>query len=221
MAISLKVEKREGRTTADTLRAEGRTPAILYGPKEPALPIVVDARKLEHVWKEAGQTSIVTLQGAGDDKDTLIHDIQVHPVTGRLLHADFYVLEKGKKIKIAVPLSFTGEAPAEKAGHIISKALHEIEIEVAPADLPHTLPVDISRLENVGDHILTSQIPIPQSATLIGNGDETVVSVTAFVEEKIEEPISAAAPTPEGATVPTSPSDASESAPKGEEEKSE
>jgi len=51
----------------------------------------------------------------GEDKDALIHDVQFHPVTGRLLHADFYVLEKGKKIKISVPLEFEGAAPAEKA----------------------------------------------------------------------------------------------------------
>ena len=109
------------------------------------------------------------------------------------------MLEKGKKIRISVPLEFVGEAPAEKLGHIISKAVHEIEIEVAPSELPHNLPVDISTLENVGDHILASQIPIPPSATLITHGDETVVSVAAFVEEKIE----AAAPAPVEVAVAT------------------
>jgi large subunit ribosomal protein L25 len=188
MAVELNVEKREARVSAQALRSAGRIPAILYGPKEPAQSIAVETRNLERVWKEAGQTSVVTLRGAGDEgKDTLIHDVQVHPVTGRILHVDFYALEKGKKIKIAVPLEFEGEAPAEKAGHIIVKALHQIEIEVAPQELPHTLTVDISKLESVGDHILASQVAIPPSATLITNGGETVVSITAFVEEKIAE----------------------------------
>lgn len=185
--LVLEVEPREAARSPQSLRENGFVPAVFYGPKEPSTAIAVDARKLEHVWKEAGQTSIVTLQGAGDDKDTLIRDVQLHPVTGRMLHADFYVLEKGKKIRIEVPLKFTGEAPAEKAGHIIVKALHEIEIEVAPVELPHSLPVDMSKLESVGDHILASQVPLPPSASLITKGDETVVSVTAFVEEKIEE----------------------------------
>ncbi|HEY4516638.1 MAG TPA: 50S ribosomal protein L25 [Candidatus Paceibacterota bacterium] len=197
--LTLEVKPRGTAESAQTIRAQGSVPAVLYGPKEASTAIAIDARTLEHAWKQAGETTIVTLKGAGADKDTLIRDVQVHPVTGRLLHADFYVLEKGKKIEIAVPLAFTGEAPAEKQGHIISKALHEIEIEVVPAELPHNLPVDISRLENVGDHITASQIPLPPSATLLTHGDETVVSVTAFVEEKIE----SAAPPPVEVAVAT------------------
>jgi large subunit ribosomal protein L25 len=112
--------------------------------------------------------------------------VQFHPVSSKLLHADFYVLEKGKKIKIKVPLEFTGVAPAEKAGHIVVKALHEVEIEVAPAELPHHLSVDLAKLENVGDHITAVQIPLPSSATLITHGGEIVVSVTEFKEEVVE-----------------------------------
>ena len=108
------------------------------------------------------------------------------------MHADFYVLEKGKKIEISVPLEFVGEAPAEKMGHILVKALHEIEIEVAPAELPRNLEVDISKLVEVGDHITAADIKLPASATLVTNGEDIVVSVTAFQEEKIEEPTVAA-----------------------------
>lgn len=192
--IELAVEGR-GTSAADVLRDGGFVPAVLYGRLEKATPIAIDARALEKVWKEAGQTAVVTLTGVGDKKDTLIKDVQVHPVSGRLIHADFYALEKGKKIKISVPLVFMGEAPAEKAGHILVKAMHAVEIEVEPKNLPHDLPVDLSKLENVGDHILASQISLPQSATLITHGDDTVVSVTAFVEEKEAEPV---VPAPEG-----------------------
>src|SRR3990167_2384869 len=140
-ALVLEVKSRDAKDSADALRKHGVVPAVFYGPKEGATPIAVDARKLERVWKEAGETTIVTLKGMGEDKDTLIHDVQFHPVNGNLLHADFYVLEKGKKITIKVPLEFEGVAPAEKAGHILIKALHEVEIEVAPAELPHHLAV--------------------------------------------------------------------------------
>ena len=178
--------KPRGKESADILRTQGEVPAVFYGPKEKATPISVDARKLAHVWREAGETTIVTLKGLGEDKDTLIHDAQFHPVNGQLLHADFYVLEKGKKITIKVPLEFEGVAPAEKAGHILVKALHEVEIEVAPAELPHHLAVDLSVLANVGDHITAAQIKLPASATLLAHGEEIVASVTEFKEEKEE-----------------------------------
>lgn len=175
-----------GKESADALRARGAVPAVFYGPKESSTPIAVDARELEHVWREAGETTIVTLKGIGEDKDTLIHDAQLHPLSGTLMHVDFYVLEKGKKIRIEVPLEFSGVAPAEKAGHIIVKTLHEVEIEVAPAELPKHLAVDLTLLTDIGSHITASQIALPPSARLLTDGSEIVASATAFVEERAE-----------------------------------
>jgi large subunit ribosomal protein L25 len=183
--LTLEVKER-GKEPAKILRNKGVVPAVFYGPKESTTAIAIDARRLEHVWKEAGETTIVTLQGIGEDKDTLIHDAQFHPVTGKLLHADFYVLERGKKLKIKVPIEFTGSAPAEKLGHIIVKALHEIEIEVEPRELPHHLTVELEALTDLGTHITAAQIQLPPSASLVTNPEEIVASTTAFVEEKEE-----------------------------------
>lgn len=195
MAITLEVQPRNDAETTDMVRGAGRIPAVFYGPKEPSTPISIDGAKLEVLWRDAGETTLITLSGAGENKDTLIRDVQVHPLTGRILHADFYVIEKGKKVEINVPLEFVGEAPAEKAGHIISKALHEIAIEVAPAELPHSLEIDLAKLVEVGDHILAGDIKLPPSAELKTGAEEIIVSVTAFVEEKEEAP----APAAEGA----------------------
>ncbi len=188
MIMTLNVEKRDSNESAEMIRQRGYAPAVFYGPKEDATPIVINARKLATLWKAAGETTIIKLEGAGDGLDTLIKDIQVHPVTGEILHADFYALEKGKKIEIAVPLHFFGEAPAEKLGHVISKALHEVEIEVSPAELPHALDIDLSVLVDIGSHITAGDIKLPPSATLKIGADEIVASVTAHVEEKEPEP---------------------------------
>lgn len=184
--VILEVGTRDGKESSDALRKRGVVPAVFYGPKEEATPISIDSLKLERVWRDAGETTIVQLKGLGEEKDALFHDVQVHPVTGKLLHADFYVLEKGKKIKLNVPLHFEGAAPAEKAGHIVVKTLHEVEIEVAPHELPHSLPVDLSVLEKIGDHITVSQIKLPASATLATDAHEIVASVKEFKEEPVE-----------------------------------
>ena len=183
--LALEIKQR-GDESAESLRTSGFIPAVFYGPKEAPVAISIVTKSLEQIWKNAGETTIITLKGVGADKDTLIRDVQIHPVTSKLMHADFYVLEKGKKIEISVPLEFIGSAPAEKLGHILVKALHEIEIEVAPAELPHNLEVDISSLENVGDHITAGDIKLPPSATLITHAEEIIASVTAFVEFKEE-----------------------------------
>lgn len=198
--LALEVQVRDPKETPDELRARGIVPAVMYGHNEPAQSISVNAGVLEGVWRDAGETTVITLKGLKGDKETLIHDAQVHPVTGKLMHVDFLVLEKGKKIEISVPLEFVGEAPAEKAGHSLNKALHEIEIEVAPAELPHSLEVDVSALSEIGDHITAAQIKLPPSATLITDPEEFVVSVTGHEEEPAEESATAEAAPAEGET---------------------
>ena len=200
--LTLEVAARDGKENTDALRKRGFVPAIFYGRAEKATPISIEASKFERVFKEAGETTIVTLKGAGIEKDTLIHEVQVHPVSGKTLHADFYVLEKGKKVTISVPLEWEGEGAAEKAGNVLVKALHEIEIEVAPQELPHALAIDLSKLENVGDHITAGEIKLPSSATLLTNPEEIVASVTEFKAE-VEAPVAEAA-APEGAAAPES-----------------
>lgn len=181
--MTLNVEKRDSKETAAAVRARGFAPAVFYGPKEDATPVVIDARKLASVWKQAGETTIIKLEGAGEGIDTLIKDVQIHPVTGEIVHVDFYALEKGKKIEISVPLHFINEAPAEKLGHVVSKALHEIEIEVAAAELPHALDVDLSLLTDIDSHITAGDIKLPPSAVLKTGAEEIVASVTSHIEE--------------------------------------
>lgn len=197
--LELEIKPRDSKESAETLRAQGVLPAVIYGPKEEATAITINQKEFERLFKQAGETTIIKLKGIGEEKDSLVHDIQRHPVTDTVLHADFYVLEKGKKVTLNIPLEFVGEAPAEKQGHILTKVLHEVEIEVAPAELPQHLEVDLSKLENVGDHVLASDIKLPKSAELKISPEEIVVSVTAFVEEKIEAPAPAEGAPAEGA----------------------
>lgn len=182
--LTLTVQPRNTKDSTETLRSQGMVPAVFYGPKEAPTSIAINSQSLERVFREAGETSIVKLSGIGEEKDTLIHDVQFHPVTGAMLHADFYVIEKGKKITIKIPLEFVGAAPAEKLGHIVVRAMHEVEIEVSPAELPRHLDVDLSALANLGDRFLAKDIKLPPSATLKTDAEEIVVAITEFKEEK-------------------------------------
>lgn len=192
--LTLAVTKRDGKKSADALRKGGAMPAVYYGPKEASTPIEIPLPAFERVWRESGETTIITLTGVGEPKEVLIQDVAEHPVTGTPLHADFYVLEKGKKIEISVPIEFEGVAPAEKEGGVVVKVLHEIEIKVAPAELPQHLTVDISALQAIGDHITVSQVKLPPSAELITDAEEIVVSIT---EQKIVEEMPTKPPTDE------------------------
>lgn len=192
---TLDITLRDGSVSAEALRASGKVPAVFYGPKEEATPIAFDKLAFDKVFKEAGESTVITLKGLGEDKDTLIHDIDFHPVTGTPVHVDFYVMEKGKKVRTHVPLEFIGEeeAPAIKSlGGTLVKVLHEIEIEAMPKDLPHGIEVDVSILDTFDKHIAIKDIKLPAGVEVVDmDPDDTVASVAEPREEVIDEPVEA------------------------------
>ncbi|MEK7579490.1 MAG: 50S ribosomal protein L25 [Patescibacteria group bacterium] len=190
--ITLAIEQRDMKHKPDTLRKGGKIPGVVYGPKEAATPITIDKMAFDKVWRTAGESSIVVLEGVGESKETLIHDVAFHPVTDAPLHVDFYAIEKGKRVQTHVPISFIGESPAvEKLSANLLKVMHEIEIEAMPKDLPHELSADLSLLVAYGDTITVKDISIPAGVTVINSMDDIVASVSEAKEEVIDEPVAA------------------------------
>ncbi len=167
-------------------RKEGRLPVVVYGPKELAISCFVNLAEFKKVWKVAGESSVVslTIDGAGT-KDVLIHDVDVHPVTGVPRHVDFYAIEAGKKVEVAVPLIFVGLAPVIKnLGATLVKVLYEIEIAALPKDLPHEISVDVSSLAALDSQIHARDLSLPIGVTLITGPFEVIAAVA---EQKAEE----------------------------------
>lgn len=182
--LTLTVEQRDLKIKPETLRSQGRIPAVFYGPKEKNTPVTVSTVEFIKVFKKAGESSVIILKEGKNEHEALIHDIDVHPVTGAPRHADFYVIEKGKKIKVNVPLVFEGVSPAVKdKGAILVKVARDIEIEATPKDLPHELTVDISLLVEFSSTITAGDIKLPAGVTLISGKDEIVASVSEAKEE--------------------------------------
>jgi large subunit ribosomal protein L25 len=190
--LTIQYEKRDMKGKLEALRRDGGMPAVFYGPKEESTSISVKAVDFKKVWKDAGESSIVVLKDAsGAEHEALIHDVDVHPVSGVPRHADFYVIEKGKKLQVGTPLEFVGVAPAVKDGSgSLVKVLHELEIEALPKDLPHDIQVDISSLATVDSQILAKDLVLPAGVTLI-TSPEDVVAAIAVVREEPEEVVAA------------------------------
>jgi large subunit ribosomal protein L25 len=187
--ITLNVTKRQNADSLDMVRKNGSIPAVFYGRKEESTPISVALNDFNKVWKEAGESSVVMLKGDGIELDALIQDVDLHPVTGVPRHADFYVLEKGKKVKINVPLEFDGVSPAVKdLGGTLVKVLHELEIEALPKDFPHTLTVNIAGLETLESQILAQDVSLPSGVELITKPEEVVAAISVAVEEPVDAP---------------------------------
>lgn len=186
--LTLKADIRDLKTKPDEIRQTGQIPAVFYGRKEASTPISIRQNDFMKVWKEAGESTVVTLETPEGEKESLIHDVEIHPVTGAPQHADFYVFEKGHKVEVALPVEFEGVSPAVKdLGGTLVKVMHEIEVEAMPKDLPHSIIIDISSLKTFGDQIIAQDLKLPSGVELKVSPEDVVVTVSAPREEKEEE----------------------------------
>lgn len=186
---TISISKRTERGNAlSQLREAGSVPGVVYGPKDEPEAITFAAADLEALIKKGGESSILTLKGDDIQKDVLIHDIQTHPVSGKILHADFYVVDKTKKVQVSVPIEFIGEAPAVKTlGGSLVRVLYELEIETLPTNIPHEIVVDISSLVDFDSIIHAGSIALPEGVVLITSPEETIVLAEEAREEEPEE----------------------------------
>ncbi len=185
--LTLAIEKRteSGASTA-TLRRTGFVPGVVYGAHQAATAISVNARAFEKVLREAGEATIVSLTGLGEPLSTLIHEVDLDPITNKPRHIDFYAVTKGQKVEVPIPLVFEGTSPAVEAGANLVKVLHELEVEADPMNLPHNFVVNLALLITLGDRISAKDIALPEGVTLVSDPNDVIALVQEIVEEKEE-----------------------------------
>ena len=184
--LTLSVEKRDTSAAVPALRRAGSIPAVVYGAHHESTPITVPAVAFGKILQEAGEATIVSLEGLGASLPTLIHEVDLDPLTSRPRHVDFYAVTKGEKVEVAIPLVFVGESAAVVAGANLVKVMHELEVEADPMSLPHDIKVDISALAALGDKIHVSDLVLPAGVTLVAPPEEVVALVQEVIEEKEE-----------------------------------
>jgi len=188
MTVTLNVKKRE-KVSNEALRKGGEIPAIFYGKKEESTPISVKLNDFIKVWREVGESSVITLKGDIGEKDALVYDVDIDPLTNNPRHADFYVFEAGHELEVNVSLEFIGVAPAVKElGGTLVKVLHEITIKAMPKNLPHELEVDIGGLVDFESQILAKDVKLPEGVTLVEKPEEVIALVEEIKEEAEEAP---------------------------------
>lgn len=172
---------------------DGMLKAVYYGAKEKAQAIFIDAIEFEKLYREAGQTSVISLEGEGKKLQALVQDIAYEPIKYVPNHVDFYIVEKGVKINARIPFEFVGISEGVKTfGGQLVKVMHELEVEAEAVDLPHSLEVDISLLENLDSVIEVKDIKLPKGVELYKTEpDEIVASIAKAVEEDLSAPVSA------------------------------
>lgn len=196
---NIQAEKREmfGKKVK-SLRVKGVIPAELYGHGSPNTHLTVVAKDFLKVFREAGESAIITLkikedEKHGQDVNVLIYDVSHNPITDEITHVDFYQVRMDEKLKTEVPIHFIGEASAvkEKQG-VLVKAMQEIEVESLPANLPHSIEVDLSVISELGQSIYVRDLKNIAGVKFLVDPETVIVTVTEPVkeEEVVKGPVS-------------------------------
>jgi large subunit ribosomal protein L25 len=171
-----------------TLRREGILPAIVYGRGISSIPISLNALKANQILSAITSSNLVVIDIDGEKHTTLVREKQRDPVTGEVLHIDFYEVSMTEKLRTNVVLEFQGESPAVKElMGVLVNVIESLEIECLPKNLPNRIVADLSSLEEIGDSLYVRDIILPPNIELISDSDGLVVVISPPAAEEIEE----------------------------------
>ncbi len=191
VAISGSLRANVGKKDAKGLRTTGMVPCVLYGGTEQ-----VKFAVLERDFKTLVYTPdvhIVELNVDGKKHNAIMKELQLHPVTDKILHVDFLEVVSGKPVTIELPVRFEGTAPGVKNGGKLLRKMRKIAVRGPVDKLPDALTINVSKME-IGDTVRVGDVNIP-GLTLLDKPNITIVAVRVtrnVVEEEVVKPVTTA-----------------------------
>jgi len=176
----------EGKSSSRQLRRSGSVPAVVYGGEKDPIRISILEKDIAKAAEIPGfATQILNINISGEEQNVIVKEIQRHPATQRVLHADLQRVNPDTKISISVPVRFLNEDSCmgvKMHGGVISRLINNIDITCLASNLPEYLEVDVAELD-VGDSIFLSSLNLPEgveipSLALGEDRDQAVVSIT-------------------------------------------
>jgi large subunit ribosomal protein L25 len=198
--LNLEVKSRES-LSPKAVRDTGLIPAVFYGPKQKNQNFTVDYQSFRRVYAQGGQNTVIELTIDGKDKTyVLVQDLQFDPVSDKFTHIDFKYVDLNKEIETEVPLELIGESKAvrEMQGTIVTTK-DFITVKCLAKNIPHTLKVDISVLEDFTCSIRVKDIALPEGVLTLDDLETVLVNVAAPKAEEEETAAPAEGAAAEGA----------------------
>ena len=166
-----------GSAASRRLRAQGKIPAVLYGPDVEATPLAVGWRELRAaLTTDKGLNALLTLDVDGRRTKAIVKELQRHPVRRDVLHVDFMKVDVDVAITVDVAVVLEGEAEkVTREQGVVDQVLNALPITAKPDDIPAHIAVDISDLE-IGDVITIGDLQLPPGVTNDADPEEPVAT---------------------------------------------
>lgn len=185
MKVELKSRETLGTTSAKAARRQNLTPATVYGGTIESTSVLVKTSELEQILREQGRNAVFQVVLDGEkEAQVMFANIQREPLTREILNVELRHLEAGQKVIVSVPVTLLDVGVIVDA--TVNQSLLEIEVEVAPADIPSGFEISVQGME-IGDSKLVSDLELPEGVVVLDDADEPIVSIAPPVDEPEED----------------------------------
>src|SRR5882762_7465740 len=205
-----------GKSDAQQIREEGNVPCVLYGGKDQVhfyAPVIL-FRDLVYT----NEAHFVHLNVEGEESQAILQEIQFHPVSEIILHADFLRISEDRKVKMDIPTRLIGKAPGVEKGGTLVRKRATLKVGALPKDMPDHIDVDVSHLDfhkavKVGDMQMANLefldphqasiavVEVPRAAKMAAEDAAAAAAAATAVPVEGAVPAAGAAPGAPGATL--------------------
>ena len=186
--IVLQAEKREatGKNQVKKLRNKELIPGVIYGKNQENVNVQFTARDFEKVLRQAGTSTIITLDIEGEGKEVLIKEFTSHAYKNQFLHVDFQAIDQNESIRVTVPVVLVNRDDMNEVTGVLVQNLESVEVECLPKYIPQTADVDVKEMA-IGDNMTVADLDIAsnEDITILADEDEVVCSLQEVSEEEI------------------------------------
>jgi large subunit ribosomal protein L25 len=185
--IAVELEERSVvRKGLNTLRNEGKVPAVIHDHGKESIHVMGDFVTLSKIYAAAGKHHPVQLKVAGKQHLALIKDVDYEPTKHRLRHLVFQAIKQNEETTAEIPVVFAEDVliPAEKLSLLVLKQLDHVEVKALPRDLPDQLVVDPSSLAEVGDSLSVADLKVPAGVTILTD-PEVQIAIVEMPKDQI------------------------------------
>lgn len=170
MAIKLKAEIRNaaGKGAARSIRKNKNIPAVIYGEKKAPVAIELSGRDFEMLLKTPSlRTKLFEIDTANGHEDAMLMDIQYHPVTDNVIHADFKRIDVKKPVNVSVPVEVINAEVSKglKLGGVLNFAVRKVALRGLVNNIPEKITIDLTNL-TIGDSVHGSDLVLPEGVEL-------------------------------------------------------
>ena len=200
---ALKAAKRDqaGKGVARSLRRENKVPGVIYGDKKEPVKIALPSNDINVEYRKGHMyTNLCDMDVDGQKHLLLMRDIQLHPVTDAVMHADFLRVNEKTMIAVEIPVEFLNEDKCEglKEGGILNIVRHEVELMCSAMNIPESIQVNLEG-KVYGDSVRINDAILPPGtkpviernfviATLLAPKSEAEIAAELAAETVVVDP---------------------------------